>query len=104
MRAAAAVVAISISLLLAPASAQTRRPARRPPPKPPAPKTIKAAPEVTCPNPLGTGLKTHEVFCDVLTGRDPQAGVIIKFPPHRGPVTLPFDLHNRHTYSEEQVR
>ena len=22
-------------------------------------------------------------------------------PPHTGPVTLTFDLHNRHTYSEE---
>src|SRR5439155_1682782 len=25
-------------------------------------------------------------------------------PPHEGPVTLTFDLHNRHTYSEELVR
>jgi hypothetical protein len=30
--------------------------------------------------------------------------VIIKLPPHKGPVTLTFDLHNRHTYSEELVR
>ena len=40
----------------------------------------------------------------MLTGRDPQAGVLIKIPPHRGAVTLSFDLHNRHTYSEEQVK
>ncbi len=57
-----------------------------------------------CPSPLGTGVKTHLAFCDVLTGRDPQAGIVIKFPPHRGPVTLTFDLHNRQTYSEELVR
>ena len=28
----------------------------------------------------------------------------LTLPPHTGPVTLTFDLHNRHTYSEEQVR
>ena len=41
---------------------------------------------------------------DVMTGRDPVAGILIKLPPHKGPVTLTFDLHNRHTYSEEQVK
>jgi hypothetical protein len=40
----------------------------------------------------------------VLTGRDPAAGVIISIPPHKGNVTLTFDLHNRHTYSEEQMK
>ena len=39
-----------------------------------------------------------------MSGRDVTAGVIVKFPEHRGPVTLTFDLHNRHTYSEEQVK
>jgi hypothetical protein len=29
---------------------------------------------------------------------------LIKLPARRGPVTLKFDLHNRHTYSEEEVR
>ena len=41
-------------------------------------------------------------FCDVMSGRDPAAGILIPLPPHRGPVTLSFDLHNRHTYSEER--
>ncbi len=59
---------------------------------------------MTCPTPLGTGVKTKLAFCEVNTGRDPAAGVIIKFPPHRGPVTLSFNLHNRHLYSEEQVK
>ena len=37
-------------------------------------------------------------------GRDPAGGIVIPFPPHQGPVTLSFDLHNRHTYSEEQIK
>lgn len=57
-----------------------------------------------CPAPLGTGVQTKREFCDVLTRRVPAAGVIISLPPHRGPVTLTFDLHNRHTYSEEQMK
>src|SRR5437763_7344797 len=81
--------------------AQTaRRPARKPPP----PKIVTAPAELSCPSPLGTGVKTRQMFCDVLTGRDPVQGIIIKLPPHRGVLTLKFDLHNRHTYSEEEVR
>lgn len=57
-----------------------------------------------CPAPLGTGVATKRAFCDVLAGRVPAAGVIITLPPHRGPVTLTFDLHNRHTYSETQMQ
>ena len=59
---------------------------------------------MTCPTPLGVGVSTKEAFCDVMAGRDPAAGILIKIPPHKGPVTLTFDLHNRHTYSEEQTR
>jgi hypothetical protein len=59
---------------------------------------------VTCPVSLGTGVTTRRQFCDVLTGNDPAAGVLIRIPPHRGPATLSFDLHNLQTYSEEQVR
>jgi hypothetical protein len=65
---------------------------------------VTAAPEMTCPTPLGPGVATARAFCDVMTGTDPAGGIVIKLPPHRGPVTLTFDLHNRHTYSEEQVR
>src|SRR5258705_268887 len=39
-----------------------------------------------------------------MAGREPEAGVLIQVPPHKGPATLTFDLHNLHTYSEEQVR
>ena len=73
-------------------------------PAPAARKPTVAPAEVTCPSPLGAGVKTKRQYCDVLTGRDPKEGILIKLPPHRGPVTLRFNLHNRHTYSEEEVR
>lgn len=57
-----------------------------------------------CPSVLGTGVRTTRMFCDVLTGRDPADGIIIMLPPHTGDVTLTFDLHNRHTYSEELIK
>jgi hypothetical protein len=60
--------------------------------------------ELTCPSELGIGVGTKRRFCDVLAGRDPAAGVLVSIPPHRGPVTLSFELHNRHTYSEELVK
>ena len=99
------VVAL-IALMLASVSisdAQTRKPTTRKP-APAARKPTVAPAEMTCPSPLGTGVKTKREYCDVLTGRDPKEGIIIKLPPHRGPVTLRFNLHNRHTYSEEEVR
>jgi len=98
-----AIVALLVVMFAYPALAQTRRPARKPA-VPPPPALKKEAPEVTCPTPLGVGVKTKIAFCDVMTGRDPAGGVLIKLPPHRGPVTLTFDLHNRHMYSEEQVK
>ena len=57
-----------------------------------------------CPSLLGDGVQTARSFCDVLTGRDTAAGIIIELPPHTGAVTLTFDLHNRHTYSEELIK
>jgi hypothetical protein len=86
------------------AFAQTRKPPPRRPAAPVPAPLKKEAPEMTCPMTLGVGVKTKAAFCEINTGRDPAAGVIIKFPPHRGPVTLSFNLHNRHLYSEEQVK
>jgi hypothetical protein len=88
-------------------SAQTtQKPRSAAKPKPAPPPALKTeAATVTCPTVLGTGAKTGLMFCDVLIGGDdPANGVIIALPPHTGPVTLSFDLHNRHTYSEEQIR
>jgi hypothetical protein len=86
------------------ASAQTKRPPARRPAAAPLPPPKQEAAEVVCPTPLGDGVNSKLAFCDVMSGRDPADGVLIKLPPHRGPVTLTFNLHNRHTYSEEQVK
>ena len=80
------------------ARTSTKKPA--PAPKP-VPKTEPAA--VTCPEELGTGLRTKASFCFVLAGRDAAEGVLVSIPPHTQ-ATLTFDLHNRHTYSEEEIR
>jgi hypothetical protein len=93
-------VALLVGALGVTTWAQTRS-TRRPPP---APATRKEAPPVTCPAAVGPGVKTGRLFCDVLTGADPADGIVIKIPPHIGPVTLTFDLHARHTYSEELTR
>jgi hypothetical protein len=103
MRRLTFVAIVTAAAIAGPALAQTRRPPRRPAAPPPAPLK-KEAPELTCPSPLGVGVKTGASFCEVNISRDPASGVIIKLPPHRGPVTLSFNLHNRHLYSEEQVK
>jgi hypothetical protein len=69
-----------------------------------APATQTEPAMFDCPSLLGEGVQTRRSFCDVLTGRDTADGIIIKLPPHTGPVTLRFDLHNRHTYSEELIK
>jgi hypothetical protein len=101
MRGRIALACICASMTSALAIAQTTR---RAPPKPPLAPPVKEAPAITCPAPLGSGINTKRSFCDVLTGRDPAAGILISIPPHEGDVTLTFDLHNRHTNSEEQMK
>jgi hypothetical protein len=93
----------------APIGAQTRTaprtPARRAAPKPPPLPPLKTEPAtIMCPNPLGEGVQTKRSFCDVLTGRDPADGILVEIPAHVGPVTISFDLHNRHMYSEELIK
>jgi hypothetical protein len=98
--ASACLVALAIAV---PALAQARKPARKAPAAAAA-AMKKVAPDMSCPAPLGVGVRTKLSFCEVLAGRDPAAGVVIQVPPHKGPATLTFDLHNLHTYSEEQVK
>ena len=82
--------------------AQRRRtPARKP--APPAPPKVEPA-QLKCPEQLGKGVKSGASYCFVLAGREPAQGVIVAIPPHAGPATLRFTLHNRHTYSEEAIR
>lgn len=94
----AAAMLIAALVLPAVADGQTR--GRGAAPARPA-ATRTEAPMMTCPNVLGEGVQTKRSFCDVVIGSDPARGIIIQLPPHTGPVTLTFDLHNRHTYSEE---
>jgi hypothetical protein len=86
-----------------PLDAQRGRTATRKPVAASKPVAKVEPADVKCPERLGTGLKTKATFCFVLAGRDPAEGVLVTIPPHRQ-ATLTFDIHNRHTYSEEEVR
>jgi hypothetical protein len=99
--ASACLVALAIAV---PAFAQVKKPVRKAPAAAPTVGLKKVAPEMTCPAPLGVGVRSKLSFCEVMAGRDPAAGAVIQIPPHKGPATLTFDLHNLHTYSEEQVK
>ncbi len=95
------ILTVALLMLSAPAAtAQRRSSARKPAPAPPK---VEAVP-FKCPEPLGLGVKTGAAYCFVLAGRDPSQGVQIPIPPHTGTATLLFDLHNRHTYSDEDIR
>ena len=72
-------------------------------PRPPAPP-VREAPLMQCPSILGNGVTTQRLYCDVLGGTDPTAGLRVTLPPHAGPLTLAFTLHNRQTYSESEVK
>jgi hypothetical protein len=97
---------LAVALVVACASFADAQTKKRPPTKATAATTsVKTvAADMTCPSVLGIGASTKRSFCDVLTGAEPKAGVLITLPPHRGTTKLLFDLHNRHTYSEEEVR
>ena len=93
---------VSVALAAAGPVAAQRRTAPRKPAPPPPPKHEAA--QVKCTELLGTGVRTRASYCFVLAGRDPGQGVIVTIPPHVGAATLSFTLHNRHTYSEEEMR
>lgn len=111
--ATAVIAATVLASSLAAQSSQTRKPAPKPAAKP-APKAAPAPPPapvpkielamVSCPQVLGTGTLTQRTYCEVPIGNDAAVGIIVTFPPHVGDVRLMFDLHNRHTYSAEQVK
>ena len=52
---------------------------------------------------LGVGVDTDRTYCDVQIGDEIADGILVRIPPHRGPATVTFTLHGRHTYSEEEV-
>jgi hypothetical protein len=85
------------------AQSRPRPPTAKPKPAPAVPPRVEPA-KVTCPETLGTGVRTGAQYCFVLDGRDPSQGVLVAVPPHTGSAVLRFALHNRHTYSEEQMK
>lgn len=94
-------LALGISHASSPVEAQTRR---RPARKPAAPALKTEAAALKCPALLGRGARTRLEFCDVLISRNPAEGIVITIPPHDGQAFVTFSLHNRHTFSEEEVR
>ena len=60
--------------------------------------------EVRCPSVLGIGVNTDLAFCDVVIHREADRGVVVVLPARCGEATLSFNLHNRHTYSEDETR
>jgi hypothetical protein len=92
---------------------QTRRPATQPrtakpaPEKPraeagaPAAGLVREVPLMQCPSVLGNGIRTQRLFCDILTGTEPQEGLRVSIPAHEGTATLLFTLHNRQATLDE---
>ena len=104
MRSLAAVVACML-LIGSSVEGQRRTTKPKPKPKPAPPPAMKIEPaKVQCRESLGAGVKTMASYCFVLAGRDPAEGVLVTLPAHRGEATLTFNLHNRHTYSEEEIK
>ncbi|HTH00394.1 MAG TPA: hypothetical protein VL882_09015 [Vicinamibacterales bacterium] len=102
MRYLPAIAAVVMLVTASDASAQRSRTSTRKP-APPAPPKIEPA-QINCPEPLGVGVKTGASYCFVLAGNDPAGGVRVTMPPHVNTAALLFDLHNRHTYSDEDIR
>jgi hypothetical protein len=84
-----------------PRPSSTRAPAK---PAPPAADPIREPPLMQCPSILGNGLTTKRLYCDILGGTDGAGGLRVSVPPHSGPMTLSFTLHNRQTYSASEVK
>jgi hypothetical protein len=103
MRSVSPVIALVLLALAAgEGAAQSKK--KAPAAKAPAPALTTTPAAVTCPAQLGTGQKTQRVFCDVLAGRTTEGAVSVELPPRNGAAALLFDLHNRQTYSEQQVK
>jgi hypothetical protein len=77
-----------VSLMMGEAAVAAQRAATTPP-------AAKAGPAVACADELGAGIKTKRLFCDIVVGKDKSDSISITLPPHKGPATLSFDLHNR---------
>jgi hypothetical protein len=70
----------------------------------PAPGMVREVPLMQCPSVLGNGIRTQRLFCDILTGTEPQEGLRVSIPAHEGAATLLFTLHNRQAAVDEIAR
>jgi hypothetical protein len=101
MNRTAVVIACALLIFADGADAQRKQSTR----KPAAAARPRVEPaKVACRESLGVGVRTSASYCFVLAGLDPVQGVIVTIPAHSGPATLMFNLHNRHTYSEEDIK
>jgi hypothetical protein len=103
MRFVSVIAAVALLLCAGDADAQRKRAPTKKPVAPPPPPKVEPA-QIKCPEPLGVGVKTGASYCFVLAGSDPAEGVRVTIPPHVETAALLFDLHNRHTYSDEDIR
>jgi hypothetical protein len=70
----------------------------------PAAGLVREVPLMQCPSVLGNGIRTQRLFCDILTGTEPQEGLRVSIPAHEGTATLLFTLHNRQATIDEAPR
>ena len=80
---AIAIIAAMTTLHAAQTKPATAKPAQR------------STQDATCVSELGAGIESKRRFCDVLVGKAAAESVLLRIPPHSGPATLSFDLHNR---------
>ena len=113
MRRAFAIILLALTAAASAGAQSSNKAAKKPAGKTSAPASasakstappVREAPLMQCPSILGNGVTTQRLYCDVLGGNDPTAGLRITLPPHAGPLTLSFTLHNRQTYSESEVK
>ena len=57
--------------------------------------TLRSTQDIVCAAELGAGIESKRRFCDVVIGKTAAESVLLRIPPHAGPATLSFDLHNR---------
>jgi hypothetical protein len=69
----------------------------------PAAGMVREVPLMQCPSVLGNGIRTQRLFCDILTGTEPQEGLRVSIPAHEGSATLLFTLHNRQAAVDEMT-
>ena len=87
------LTAVAIGAAMATLSATQATPAQTKPAQ--TKPALRSTQDVTCTADLGAGIESKRRFCDVLVGKTAAESILLRIPPHSGPATLSFDLHNR---------